>query len=97
MDSPSWKSSPLIRQSLAKVIDSYKSSILNFIFGCERNAPKQADGVDRLFGSQIDEDPLRETGIRLAGKLFVEIGVTFPKAVDVAIIETRISIVVCLI
>src|SRR5439155_15252564 len=79
---------PNIRQSLADVIDAGKMSILHVVDASKRLGPINLNSIYWRAGSQIDQNPLRQFRILLAGEMLVQIRVTLPEAVEVSIIET---------
>ena len=50
-----------------------------------RLAPLNANGIDLLPRAQIDHDPLRMSFLSLMGEVWVEVRITLPKGIFIAI------------
>src|SRR5207253_394014 len=75
----------------------HKMAVLDREVRGEGLAPQNSDGINLLSGAEIDDYPLRITRILLAGEVLIKIRITLPKTLGIAIVNTRIPIVVCLI
>src|SRR2546427_4538179 len=65
--------------------------------GGEGFGPKDLDRVDLPASAQVDHDPLRMQRIFFAGEVLVEIRIALPKTGRVAIINSRVTIIVRLV
>ena len=54
-------------------------------------------GVYRLARAQIDHCPLQMGVFGLAGEMRIEIWITFPKRIAIAVSDARVTIIICLI
>src|SRR5690348_15270053 len=71
--------------------------VLNSVLLRVRRAPMDPDGVYLFWRAEIDDDPLWMRVFGLAGEMRVQIRIAFPKRFIVAIGNSRITIVVCLV
>src|SRR5439155_26344131 len=62
-----------------------------------RRPPMDADGVHRFRRTQVDHYPLRMRVFGFTGEMWIEVRIAFPKRSFVAIGDTGIAVIVCLI
>src|SRR6266516_1080118 len=88
---------PVSWKPLAQILLADELAIFNLIVCGERPAPKDPDSIDFVASAEINHDPLGIERVSLFRKVFIQIRITFPKTLVVAIINARIAVVVCLI
>ncbi len=59
--------------------------------------PKDSDGIDLLRRAEIDHYPLRICRVVLFSEVLVEIRITLPKSLSVAVVKARVTVVVSLV
>ena len=62
-----------------------------------RCTPLDANGIEQLPRAQIDYDPLRMSFLIFMGKVRIEVGITLPKGIFIAIGDPGVTIVISLV
>src|SRR6266576_155179 len=62
-----------------------------------RGAPVNSNCVDRFRCAEIDHHPLRMRIFGFTGEMRIEVGIAFPKRILIAVGDSRITVIVCLI
>src|SRR5262249_5832944 len=91
------KCAPVSRQTLRQIFRTDIIAVLNCERRSELRPPGDPDGVDLFRLAEVDHHPLRVNRIFLAGEMLIEVGITLPKCLQVAVIYARVAIVVSLI
>src|SRR5205807_517900 len=71
--------------------------VLNAILCGVRRSPKNADGVDWFACVEIDHYPLQMRVFGFPGEMRIEIRITFPKRIVIAVCDTGIAVIIRLI
>src|SRR3989442_206776 len=91
------KIAPHARLGESDVAGVIKSGVLHSVAGCEGTSPKQPGRVNQLRFVEVNDHPLRMQRVVFVSKIPIEIGIALPETLTVAVIQTRIAIVVSLI
>ena len=88
---------PASRRNLILGGEGRAATVFNFKVRGVRLSPEDVHGVDRDQASEVNNNPLCVLLVIVACEVFIQIRVALPERVRVAVIKTRVTVIVGLI